>query len=175
MNHQDHMALLREGIAQPGGVWADLGAGQGAFTLALAELIGPGGTIYAVDKNGRDLNHLEKSLKKQFPQTTLHILKADFSSRLNLPVLNGIIMANSLHFVPDKDVVLQQCRGYLKPDGRLLLVEYNVDKGNRWVPYPLSFETWATVAKRNGFGHTQKLAAYPSRFLGEIYAAMSQV
>ncbi len=46
MNHDDHVALLRGGIAQPGGVWADFGSGTGAFTLALAELIGPTGVIH---------------------------------------------------------------------------------------------------------------------------------
>jgi hypothetical protein len=34
--------LLRGGIHQPGGTWADFGAGTSAFTLALAELVGPG-------------------------------------------------------------------------------------------------------------------------------------
>src|SRR5690554_4106120 len=41
MNHQDHVNLLRPGVPATGGVWADFGAGTGAFTLALAELLGP--------------------------------------------------------------------------------------------------------------------------------------
>jgi ubiquinone/menaquinone biosynthesis C-methylase UbiE len=49
MNHADHVALLRAGVPGPGGVWADLGSGAGAFTLALADLIGPTGQIYSVD------------------------------------------------------------------------------------------------------------------------------
>ena len=44
MDHSDHVNLLRNGVL-PGGVWADLGAGSGAFTLALAELAGPETTI----------------------------------------------------------------------------------------------------------------------------------
>jgi hypothetical protein len=36
---------LRDGVPEPGGVWADLGSGEGAFTLALADLLGPGGRI----------------------------------------------------------------------------------------------------------------------------------
>ena len=34
-----------------GGTWADIGAGEGAFTLALADLLGPGGRIVAVDRD----------------------------------------------------------------------------------------------------------------------------
>lgn len=48
MNHGDHVALLREGVHRrgAGAVWADLGAGDGAFTLALADLLGDGATIH---------------------------------------------------------------------------------------------------------------------------------
>lgn len=173
MNHADHVSLLRPGIPGPGGIWADLGAGQGAFTLALADLLGPGATIYAVDKNGRPLRHLEHMLNRRFPQTRLHLLPADFTQPLPLPPLTGVVMANSLHFVRQKAPVLQQVKKYLQPHGRLLLVEYNTDRGNRWVPHPLSYNTWVEVAGRAGFRHTEKLGAYPSRFLGQIYAAAS--
>jgi hypothetical protein len=98
---------------------------------------------------------------------------ADFTQTLDLPLLDGIIMANSLHFVRLKGDVLQKVRGYLKPGGRLIMVEYNTDSGNTWVPYPMSFETWAAMAKRNGFSETRKLSARPSKFLGEIYSALS--
>ena len=51
MDHDDHVGLLRGGVAGPGGVWADIGAGEGAFTLALADLLGPGARIVAVDRD----------------------------------------------------------------------------------------------------------------------------
>ncbi len=82
-------------------------------------------------------------------------------------------MANSLHFVRKKELVLQLVRGYLRPAGRLLLVEYNADRGNMWVPYPLSYPTWEALAHRNGFNNTRLLATVPSRFFGEIYSAAS--
>lgn len=176
MNHQDHVHLLRKGILEPGGVWADLGCGEGAFTLALADLIGPNGTIYAVDKNARALHLLEQSMHSMFPAITLHSLVSDFTQPLNLPVLDGIVMANSLHYVRQKDALLQRVRGYLRSGGRLLLVEYNADRGgNPWVPYPLSYETWNALAERNGFVQTQLLERRPSRYLREMYAAASLV
>ena len=84
-------------------------------------------------------------------------------------------MANALHFQKhaDKDTVLQKILAHLRPGGRLILVEYNVDSGNMWVPYPLSYPTWETIAARNGFVSTRLLATVPSRFLGEIYSALS--
>ncbi len=169
MNHQDHVFLLQKGIPRPGGVWADLGAGTGAFTLALAELLGPDGVVYAVDRDGRAL----QELISHNVGVTLHTLTADFTQPLSLPPLDGLIMANSLHFVQDKEPVLRRIKGYLKPDGRLLIVEYGTDHGNTWVPYPFAYPAWEKLARQAGFNHSEKLASRPSRFLGEIYAAVS--
>lgn len=85
-------------------------------------------------------------------------------------------MANSLHFVPytHKEATLRLIKGYLQPKGRLVLVEYDSDSGNFWVPYPLSYPTWEKLASRVGFAHTQLLGTVPSRFLGDIYSALSR-
>ena len=173
MNHNDHVRLLRKGIAIPGGVWAELGSGTGAFTLALADLIGEAGHIYSVDKDRRSLKEQEQALRSHFPTVAVQYLLADFTQQLTFPPLDGILMANSLHYVRNKDALLQRLHSYLKPEGRLLLVEYNVDHGNTWVPYPLSYPTWETLARHNGFGKTQLLEKVPSRFLGEMYSAVS--
>jgi ubiquinone/menaquinone biosynthesis C-methylase UbiE len=178
MEHADHVRLLRDGVlgasaATGGTVWADLGAGTGAFTLALADLLGPGAEITAVDKDRGALAQQEAAMRARFPETRAHYLMADFTQPLALPPLDGLVMANSLHFVKKKEPVLQRVRGYLKPGGRLLLVEYNADRGNPWVPHPLSYETWAALAARCGFRQTRLLATVPSRFLREIYSALS--
>jgi ubiquinone/menaquinone biosynthesis C-methylase UbiE len=173
MNHQDHVRLLRKGVTGQGGVWADLGSGAGAFTLALADLIGPEGHIFSVDKDQRALRQQEQAMHALFPAVDVHYLNADFTSALDLPLLDGIVMANSLHYVRRKDAFLQQVRSYLRPGGRLLLVEYNADRGNPWVPYPLSYQTWEELARRSGFTGTQLLERVPSRFLKEMYSALS--
>jgi SAM-dependent methyltransferase len=177
MNHQDHVQLLQGGVPspQPEGVWADLGSGWGAFTLALADLLGPGATIYSVDKDRSSLREQEEEMHRRFPGTNVHYLQADFTKRLDLPALDGIVMANALHFVRRKEPVLEMLGSYLKPDGRLVLVEYNADSGNLWVPFPLSYGTWEHLALRSGFASTRLLASVPSRFLREIYSALSVV
>ena len=173
MNHSDHVNLLRKGVLFPGGVWADLGSGRGAFTLALADLIGSDGRIYSVDKDGGALREQEREMRSRFPDVAVKYLQADFTKRLDLPPLDGVVMANSLHFHQRKDGILTLICDYLKPGGKLLLVEYNVDKGNMWVPYPLAYPTWEALAGRNGLVETKQLASYPSHFLTEIYSAES--
>lgn len=173
MEHQDHVALLQNGIPKPGGVWADLGSGSGAFTLALADLIGSSGEIYSVDKDKGALQEQERAMKARFPDVTVYYQQADFTDRLTLPRLDGVVMANSLHFHRKKEPILRRIYEYLKPGGVVLMVEYNVDSGNLWVPHPFSYPTWERLSTINGFTETRLLATYPSRWLHEIYAAAS--
>jgi ubiquinone/menaquinone biosynthesis C-methylase UbiE len=173
MQHEDHVNLLRPGVPGPGGVWADLGSGWGAFTLALADLIGASGQIYSVDKDSGSLREQERAMRSMFPLADVHYLSADFTRPLDLPPLDGIVIANALHYVRRKEPVLAMLRAFLKPGGRLILVEYNADKGNPWVPHPLSYPTWEALASRCGFSSTRLLARVPSRFLNEIYSALS--
>ena len=172
MDHSDHVALLRTANLHSGGTWADLGAGSGAFTLALRELVGAGASIYAVDRDRPRLGELERAWRQRFGDTTgLNLLEADFTRALHLPALDGVLMANSLHFYRDKLNVLKHIASFLKPEGMLLLVEYNVDAGNLWVPYPLSFKTYQALAVQAAFSAPRLLGTHPSSFLRGFYSA----
>ena len=178
MDHADHVRLLRDGVgaANPIPVWIELGAGGGAFTLALADLLPPGSVLHAVDKDQRALAENERAharFARGQNTATLKTHLADFTKPLDLPAADGVLMANSLHFVRDKGPVLARVRAMLKPGAPLLLVEYDADAGNPWVPYPVSFETWKTLAVANGFSEPRLLASEPSRFLRGIYSAAS--
>lgn len=172
MDHADHVNLIGDGVGG-GTTWADLGSGTGAFTLALADLLRPGGTIYSVDRDEAALRQQARAMERSFPDVTLHQLTADFKQPLELPQLDGVVMANSLHFVRDKVPVLVRIAGHLRPGGRFVLVEYDTDGGNPWVPHPLSYETWTSMAARAGLAETRHIASVPSRFLGSMYAALS--
>jgi ubiquinone/menaquinone biosynthesis C-methylase UbiE len=173
MDHNDHVFLLREGIPGPGGVWADLGSGTGAFTLALADTLGPQGEIYSIDKDRGSLSTQSRLFRERFPKYNILWKTADFTHPLDLPPLDGIVIANALHFQRAKEPVLQNIRNLLRLGGRLILVEYNVDHGNFWVPYPLSYTTWEILSQRAGFKETRLLATVPSHFLKEFYSALS--
>jgi SAM-dependent methyltransferase len=184
MNHQDHVDLLRDGIptVQTTGrlaldghpqVWADFGSGSGAFTLALAALLPQSALIYSIDRDRSALDYQEQLMRSRFPSRQLAYLPADFTRPLELPPLDGLVMANALHFQRHKEPLLNLVKGYLRPTGRFILVEYNVDRGNHWVPYPLSYPSWEKLAHQNGFWPTRLLALKPSHFLGQFYSALS--
>ncbi|UCG23544.1 MAG: methyltransferase domain-containing protein [Chloroflexota bacterium] len=173
MNHADHVRLLKRGIPGPG-VWADFGSGRGAFTLALAELISPYGEIHSVDRDGKALARQRKSLTAQFPAVNLTTYEVDFTEPMALPQLDGLVVANALHYQPWKDDTVRRLRDYLRPGGHFLVVEYDTDRGNRWVPYPFSYNQWRIIASRCGLVQTELLASAPSSFLGSFYSAISR-
>jgi SAM-dependent methyltransferase len=173
VNHTNLVDLLRDGVTTGGGRWADLGAGEGAFTLALADLLGPGAHITAVDRDIGAIRGLGAEMGRRFPATRLDIVTADFTRPLALSDLDGVVMANSLHFVRDKAPVVERVRSMLHPGGTLIMVEYGADRGNPWVPHPISYPRWEQLAAQAGFENTRLLHSVPSRFLGSMYSAVS--
>jgi ubiquinone/menaquinone biosynthesis C-methylase UbiE len=165
LKHSDLVALIEGGVGEKGGSWADLGAGEGAFTRALADVVGPEARIIAVDRDRGALRGLHGRFETRV---------ADFTRPLDLHDLDGVVMANSLHFVRDKAPVLAAVRAMLKPAGRLIVVEYGTDSGNHWVPYPFSYPTWEAMAARAGFRNTRLMKTVPSRWLGSMYSAVSE-
>ncbi len=173
MDHTDHVNLIRQGVEGAGPNWADLGAGSGAFTLALADILGPSANIVAIDRDAGALQRNAAEMAKRFPAAEVEYLTADFTAPLDLSNLDGIVMANSLHFQRDHLKVVEQAKGYLRPGGGLVIVEYNIERGNLAVPHPVPFKRWEKLAKDAGFERTELLLRRPSCWHGEMYSAVS--
>jgi SAM-dependent methyltransferase len=177
MTQHDAIALIDHPLLRKAGPtrWADLGCGSGVFTLALAELQKSGSTIEAID--------LRPGIAAQTTAGGVTILprSADFvRDDLALNGLDGILMANSLHYVKDKAALLQKLRAYYRGTapaigGALLLVEYDTDRPTpHWVPYPLSFAAATKLLPGAGWSNIQKLGSRPSAFgRSELYALLA--
>ena len=174
MTPAQRRALLRAAVepAATGGpsIWADLGCGSGAFTLALADLLGSRSTIHAVDRDATALWRLTSFAAAHTATILVH--EADFMDPLDLPPLDGVLVANALHFVRrrDQQALLQRLHGVLGPGGALVVVEYDVARGNPWVPHPVPAERWPALARGAGFDDARVAASVPSRYWGRVYA-----
>ena len=84
-------------------------------------------------------------------------------------------MANSLHFVASQRQFLHQCEAALAPSGRFLIVEYDTEIANPWVPHPVSFALLSRLASDVGFRRAQKLGSRRSRYQrAPMYAALCE-
>ena len=115
-------------------VWADLGCGNGLFTKALASLLPGGSIIQAIDADKKAIREIPDSCNGVGIEKSV----LDFTSdSLVFHRMDGVMMANSLHYVKEKETFLKRMTASLKIGGYFLLVDYDMETVNRWVPYPL--------------------------------------
>jgi ubiquinone/menaquinone biosynthesis C-methylase UbiE len=175
MNEADALALLRaSGDFADGEKWADLGAGRGTFTRALATLVAPDGRVHAVDRDAGALDAIRRWAAGRRPRASISLVHADVTGALVLPPLDGVVMANVLHFIREQSSVLERVAGLLKPGGRLVLIEYEGRRPSRWVPHPLSPARFAELAAEAGLIAPRVVATRPSAFGGELYVAVAR-
>ena len=150
-------------------MWADLGCGDGTFTAALASLLPAGSTVHAIDKDTRALARLPS----RHGDVAIVAHAADFIIfpwPFGRP--DGVLLANSLHFVPAQASFLRSVDAALRRR-RILLVEYDITRGNRWVPYPISYGSGLELFRSVGYGTATPLGRKRSAYRrGEIYGLL---
>ena len=92
-------------------------------------------------------------------------------SDLSLPALDGVLMANLLHFIKHQGAFIARLRSLSE---RLLVVEYDSRPPSPWVPYPLGFSALRGLLLERGFSEIAKLGTRASRFGGELYSALAE-
>ena len=176
MNVNDAVALIRDAVGDASGVWADLGAGTGTFTRALTRILGADSTIYSVDTDANAVAAL-RTMASTTP-TRIIPVRADFTRPFDLPelgdaLLDGMLLANSLHFVPNAELVLSQLARRVRVGGRVVVVEYDRRAPGRWVPYPIDAARWPQLATSAGLVRAAVTATRPSAYAGVLYAGVA--
>jgi ubiquinone/menaquinone biosynthesis C-methylase UbiE len=172
MNLQEATTLINnQSIAslQYPTTWADLGCGEGLFTRALANLLNPASTIFAIDKtpvlNSSMLSNgtMIKSVAADFERDDLPFAQAD-----------GILMANSLHYVQRKEQFIRKLLPQCKNNVIIIIVEYETRLANTWVPYPISFSRLGQLLTTTGFRAITQIGKHHSVYSsGFIYSALA--
>jgi ubiquinone/menaquinone biosynthesis C-methylase UbiE len=170
MDERDAIGLIETAVVGHGNTWADIGAGSGTFTRALRSLLPLNSRIYAVDHDPLAIAELHSLNNGVIP------IQADFTAPLALPgnvVLDGILMANALHFVRKPGEALARLVRVLRPGGRVVIVEYDRRAPSRWVPFPIRSERWPSVSAAAGLTNPLITGRAPSKYAGELYAGVA--
>lgn len=178
---QEAMELIRDAVpagrdASRDRLWADLGSGSGTFTFALAEILGDGAEVVAVDREAAALESLRRRLEVTAPAAAVLAATGDFRDPSTIVALqgrsvHGALFANALHFDPDPGATLRAWADRLRPGGRLVVVEYEDRPPNPWVPHPLPAAGLREVAADRGLAVPEVVGERSSSYGGVLYCA----
>jgi ubiquinone/menaquinone biosynthesis C-methylase UbiE len=116
-------ALDAIGISK-GAAVADIGAGVGYFTWRLAARVGPAGKVYAVDVQPGMLQQLRQNMAERKLTNYEAVLGAEDDPRLPAAGIDLALLVDVYHEFSQPRKMLQKIRASLKPEGRMVLLEY---------------------------------------------------
>jgi ubiquinone/menaquinone biosynthesis C-methylase UbiE len=109
---------------RPGMVVADIGAGSGYYTVRMANKVGPSGKVYATDIQQGMLDLLTRRVTRERLTQVVPVLGTADDPRLPPGVLDLALMVDVYHELSAPQAFIRRLRESLKPDGRLVLIEY---------------------------------------------------
>jgi ubiquinone/menaquinone biosynthesis C-methylase UbiE len=122
---------------------ADVGAGSGYFTVRLASRVGPKGRVYGTDLQPEMLRMLGARLARERVDNVTLVQGSADDPKLPRSSLDLILMVDVYHEFSEPQKMLRALRSALKPDGRLVLVEYRKEDPD----VPIRFEHKMSVAE----------------------------
>lgn len=115
---------------KPGMAVADFGAGSGYYTELLARAVGPSGKVFATDIQPGMIELLKKRIQSRKLLQVEPILSTNDSSGLPPGCCDLILMVDVYHELARPQEVLRELKTALKPDGRLVLLEFRKEDPN---------------------------------------------
>ena len=113
----------------PGETVADIGAGTGLFEVELARAVSPGGTVYAVDIDDGFFAEIRRKTEAAKVMNVQTVLGEFTDPKLPVRNLDTAFFHDVLHHVEDRAGYLEAVAGYLRPSGRIVVVDYEGGQG----------------------------------------------
>jgi ubiquinone/menaquinone biosynthesis C-methylase UbiE len=115
---------------KPGQVVADLGAGPGVISLPMAKAVAPNGKVYAVDIDQAFINHIAMRAKEQHVANVTPILGKPSDPGLPAQDVDVALFHDVLHHIQDRATYLKSTAKYVKPNGRIAIIELSPTGGS---------------------------------------------
>ncbi len=123
---QPDLALDAIGIAE-GSTVADIGAGAGYMTWRLAERVGPHGKVYANDIQPQMLGLLKRNMLQRKLTNVETVLGSVDDPKLPRNAVHLVLLVDVYHEFSEPQAMLRRIRESLRPEGRLVLLEYRAE------------------------------------------------
>ncbi len=122
----------------PGDRVADIGAGSGHFSFAIAKKILPNGRVTAIEIQKQLAERIAAEARSRHI-TNVDAMWADIESPRGIRVSDGIydavVLANVLFQISDKAHVLTEAARILRPGGKLFVIDWTSSHGGMG-PHP---------------------------------------
>lgn len=113
---------------------ADLGAGPGVISLPLARAVAPGGKVYAVEIDQAFLDHIAVRMREQHVENVTPVLGKFTDPALPGRDVDVALFHDVLHHIEDRAGYIKALAPYMKPDGRIAVIELPVTGSHKDEP-----------------------------------------
>lgn len=124
------LELLKSIGISEGTTVLDFGCGSGHFSIMASKIVGPGGKIYALDKNSKSLKDVERLAQKEGFKN-IEIIKTEGGNEIPLGdnTVDFVLLYDVLHYVENREEIYEECHRILKPDGILSIHPTHYNRG----------------------------------------------
>lgn len=120
-------AVIKSLGLSPGKIVADIGSGGGYFSLRFTQDVGKSGKVYAVDVDPKLLDYVRRQGEAMGLQNLKTVSGNDFPSSIPPGSLNLVFMRDVYHHLDDPIGYFAAVRDYLKPEGKVAIIDYKAD------------------------------------------------
>jgi ubiquinone/menaquinone biosynthesis C-methylase UbiE len=138
---------------KPGDIVADIGSGAGSFSIPMAKAIAPNGVLYAVDIDQKILDFVAERARKNGVTNLRTVLGANDDPKLPVKNLDVAFFHRVLHMIEHRQVYLNCTATYMKPDGRVVIIDKNPEQ---------SPESWMWLRQSDVDTWMAAIAFYPA-------------
>lgn len=146
---------LAPAAIEPGMTVVDYGCGPGSYTLAAAQIVGPGGQVYGVDIQPQAVKTVQRTAARQNMTHITGIQALGYTTGLPANCADRVLLMDMIHMVADQPALLDEVHRLLKPSGLVYVDIHHTD------PTPIK-----ALLRANGFtitsDHGAKLLASPA-------------
>ena len=148
---------------KPGDIVADIGSGSGVFSIPMAKAIAPNGILYAVDIDQKMLDYVVARAKKEGVTNLRTVLGEYDDPKLPVKDVDVAFFHRVLHMIEHRQTYLNATATYLKPDGRVVVIDKNrEDSPDSWMWLNQSdVDTWMAAIS---FYPAEKFAVFDDRY-----------